>query len=167
MCDRVRKEIQEHGRQHKAVRGLGEVSVHEWDRGERDGRTGTKLDELGRDVLSGEIKEGQSEGVKVEHVFLPGRLCEGVGSGLWFGGFDVSGKDVVLDESEESGEEEGEAEDGYALGIEGCGDVGWVGIRDGRLGFRGGEGGDDDADGDDEYGEDLFEGISGDEFVGG
>lgn len=62
--------------------------------------------------------------MEVEHVFLPGRLCEGVGCSLCLGGLDVSRKDVVLRESEESGEEEREAEDGYALGVEGDGDVG-------------------------------------------
>ena len=40
------------------------------------------------------------------------------------GGFDVAVKDVVLGEAEKSGEEEGEGEDGNALGIERGGDVG-------------------------------------------
>ena len=85
-------------------------------------------------------------------MFLPERLCEGVR----LGGLDVARKDVVLGEPEESGEEEGEAEDGDALCVEGCGEV----VR-GGFGYRGGEGGEDDSDRDYEYGDDLIEGISG------
>ena len=73
-------------------------------------------------------------------------------------GLDVARKDVVLGESEEPGEEEGEGEDGDALCVERCGDVD---VSRGGLWFRGGEGGEDDSDGDYEYGDELLEGISG------
>lgn len=79
---------------------------------------------------------------------------------MWLRRLDVSGKDVVLGESEEARKEEGEGEDGDALSVEGCGDVSWMGMQDGGFGFGGREGGEGDSDGDDEYREDLFEGIS-------
>jgi hypothetical protein len=118
LCHRVREEVQERGRQ------------HERDGRERDGRTGHRPGEFGRDALPGEIKEGEGKEVDVEHVFLPRGLCEGVGCG----GLDVARKDIVLGESEESGEEEGEAEDGDALCVKRCDDIGWVCMRDG-FGF--------------------------------
>ena len=94
---------------------------HERDRreGEGDGRTSGRPRELGRDAVPGKEKERQGEDVVVEHAFLPGGL---VGRGLCCGGLDVPRVDVVLGEPEESGEEEGEGEDGDALGVEG--DVG-------------------------------------------
>lgn len=162
LCHRVREEVQEHARQHErgAVQRLGEASVRERDGQERDARTGAQPGKFGGDVVPGEIKEGEGESVEVEHVFLPGRLSEGVGCGVCLGGLDVSRKDVILGESEESREEERKAEDGYALCVEGDGDVGWLCTREIKFGFRSGEGGKDDPDRDYEYGNDLFEGIS-------
>lgn len=145
---RVRHEVHEHRRHDKC--GIGKVRVREGD-----GRTGTRPDELGRDAVSGKVKEGKGEGVYVEHVFLPGWLCEWIGSGLCLEWLDIACKDVVLGETEEAGEKEGEGEDGDTLGVEGGGEVGVRG-----LGFGCGEGGEDDSDRDNKDGEDLMEGIS-------
>ena len=116
--DGVGDEVQVHAREYQC---LGDVRVQR----EGDGRRSAQPGELCRDAVPGEIKEGKGEGVVVEHAFLPGRLCVGVG-GACLGRLDVVGKDVVLGETEEAGEEEGEAEDGYTLGVEGH--VGRVGI---------------------------------------
>ena len=126
----------------------GHGRVHD---GERDGWAGAQACELRRDAAARKVKEGECERVVVKHAFPPRGLCAGAVCGL-----DVPGVDVVLGEPEEAGEEEGEAEDGDALGVAGCGGVGVGGVL-----VRGGEGGEDDADGDCEYGKDLSRGISG------